>query len=89
MDVSPTEGYTFLGAALTALVAFLYKIFRIFKIDRNHDSLNHDEEEFRKTLLAENKYLRDLNQSLYIEKADLLSKIARLEANLENSRRVL
>lgn len=82
MDVSPTEGYTFLGAALTALVAFLYKIFRIFKIDRNQDSLNQDEEDFRKSLLAENKSLRDLNHTLYIEKADLLSKIARVESEL-------
>lgn len=79
MDVNIPEGYTILGAGATALIAFLYKIFRIFKIDRNHDSLDKDEEDFRKTLLAENKILRDLNQTLFVEKAELLSKIARLE----------
>lgn len=79
MDVNLPESYTILGAALTALMAFFYKLFRIFKIDRNHDSLDKDEEDFRKSILSENKILRDLNQNLYIEKAELLSKIARLE----------
>ncbi len=80
MEFNLPEGATILGAGGTALIAFLYKIFRIFKIDRNHDSLDKDEEDFRKTLLTENKLLRDLNQTLYIEKADLLAKIARLES---------
>lgn len=71
-----TENFTILGAGLTAVVALLYKLFRIFKSDRSFDALNQDELEFRKLLLEENKYLRELNNKLYIEKAELMAEIA-------------
>lgn len=74
-----TENFTILGAGLTAVIALLYKLFRIFKSDRSFDSLNQDELEFRKLLLEENKSLRELNNKLYIEKAELMSEIAMLK----------
>jgi hypothetical protein len=74
-----TENFTLLGAGLTAVIALLYKLFRIFKSDRSLDSLNQDELEFRKLLLEENKSLRELNNKLYIEKAELMSEIAMLK----------
>jgi len=74
-----TEHYTFFGAGITAILALLYKLFRIFKADRTHDSLSQDELEFRKLLLEENKNLRELNNKLYVEKAELMSEIATLK----------
>lgn len=74
-----TENFTILGAGLTAVIALLYKLFRIFKSDRSFDSFNQDELEFRKLLLEENKSLRELNNKLYIEKAELMSEIAMLK----------
>lgn len=69
-----------LGASLAAGSAFLYKIFRILKTDRNADAMTKDEKSFRSDILAEAKQYRIDNERLIKEQIICERKISELWA---------
>lgn len=77
-----TEGAMW-GAGVIGALTFIYKFFRIIKIDNIKDQVNAEEKEFRATLLAELKELRKSNLELLNEKGVLMAKISKLETELD------
>lgn len=53
------------GATGAAALAFLYKIWRVLKVDRKEDNLDNAERSFREEIRAEVKELRALNDQLH------------------------
>lgn len=80
--INETEG-AMLGAGIVGALTFLYKFFRIIKIDNSRDQVINDEKEFRTELLTELKELRKSNQELLNEKGVLMAKISKLETELD------
>lgn len=80
--ISETEGAVW-GAGVIGALTFIYKFFRIIKIDNIKDQVNAEEKEFRATLLAELKELRKSNLELLNEKGVLMAKISKLETELD------
>ena len=72
-----------LGAGVIGALTFIYKFFRIVKIDNIKDQINSEEKEFRATLLSELKELRKSNLELLNEKGELMAKISKLETELD------
>lgn len=80
--INETEG-AMLGAGIVGALTFIYKFFRIIKIDNSRDQVVNDEKEFRTELLTELKELRKSNQELLNEKGVLMAKISKLETELD------
>ena len=80
--ISETEGAMW-GAGIIGTLTFLYKFFRIIKIDNSRDQVVNDEKEFRTELLVELRELRKSNQELLNEKGVLMAKISKLETELD------
>lgn len=80
--INETQG-AMLGAGIVGALTFLYKFFRIIKIDNSRDQVINDEKEFRTELLTELKELRKSNQELLNEKGVLMAKISKLETELD------
>ena len=80
--ITETEG-AMLGAGIVGALTFIYKFFRIVKVDNIKDQVNAEEKEFRATLLSELKELRKSNQELLNEKGVLMAKISKLETELD------
>ena len=80
--INETEG-AMLGAGIIGALTFIYKFFRIIKIDNNKDQVVNEEKEFRATLLSELKELRKSNLELLNEKGVLMAKISKLETELD------
>lgn len=80
--ITETEG-AMLGAGIVGALTFIYKFFRIVKVDNIKDQVNAEEKEFRATLLSELKELRKSNLELLNEKGVLMAKISKLETELD------
>lgn len=80
--MSETEG-AMLGAGIIGTLTFLYKFFRIIKIDNSRDQVVNDEKEFRTELINELRELRKSNQELLNEKGVLMARISKLETELD------
>ena len=84
MDFNLSENTIAVFSAVgTALIAFAYKFFRILKSDKNTDDILSSEKDFRISLREECKSLRESNALLTNEKIDLVSRLARAEAQVE------
>jgi hypothetical protein len=77
------EGLSILGAATVGIITLVYKFIRMLKSDRNSDQVDNEEKEFRIMLGVELKELRESNQKLLLEKAELLAKISELTVRVE------
>ncbi len=74
---------TVFSAIATALVALLYKFFRILKSDKTADAIDSDEQALRLSLREECKGLRESNFQLMREKIELLERAVKAEAQVD------
>lgn len=81
--IPSTEEVTIFGTALTVIIGFFYKFFRIVKGDQNVDVLDKEEKEFRDMLRVDIQALKIQNDQLLRERAELIAKIRELETRIE------
>lgn len=70
------------AAAVAALLAFVYKFFRIIKNDKNLDSIDSDEQALRMSLREEVKLMRETTILLQKEKLELLERAVKAESRV-------
>ena len=89
MDIDPSKTPdiinlgTGIGAASVAIIAFVYKFYRMIKSDNKGDALDADEKSFRDMLRDELEAAKNKLDALYAENNELQTRLAKCETKLE------